>query len=234
MEQQLSQTLQSGVSLRAKLPKNVVKQERDVEDYFHDVPSSKIRASRIDIRVKPGSKKSTKKMNKWKTDESTVVKGNEAKKGGSKSKKRKMKKKARKCSPALDIAFKLNEPRIDLIQKVVQTLGEDMALRLMSQTLDVESAGGLMTCNGSRRRSPGGVFFHLVKSDKNVSPQQQVAMFGNEEFKRKRVSKGQKLRLNKLTDGLDAFSMTASKSDDTPAAVPAEQTHAPDPLTSSV
>ena len=225
-EQQLTESLQAQVTLRT-IPKNVVKQERDVEDYLHDVPSGKIRPSRMERRVKPGSKKTTRKDKKWKT-ENAVKKETPAKSAGapSKSKKRKMKKQARKCSPSIDIAFKLKEPRIDLIQKVVETLGEAMAMRLLNETLDVETAGGLMTCNASRRRSPGGVFFHLVKSDKNVTPEQSRAIFGDEVFKRKKVSKNQKKSLDKISVGLDSFSMTGDEPVVAPESVPSDVPHA--------
>lgn len=222
MEQELTQSMQSQVRLRS-LPGNVVKQERDVEDYLHDVPSGKLRPSRADKQVRPGSKKATRKDNKWKTKTDVVTKKEAAGKspaGPSKSKKRKMKKKARKCSPSIDIALKLREPRIDLIQKVVETLGEVMAMRLLNQTLDVEAADGLMTCNGSRRRSPGGVFFHLVKSDKNVTPTQSRAIFGDEVFKRKKVTKKEKKSLNDISVGLDSFSVTGGGADSGPAAAP--------------
>lgn len=211
-EQQLTESLKTSVTLR-KVPKNVVKQERDVEDYLHDVPSGKLRPSRRDVKVKAGSKKATSRKNKKVTAENAVKKEVPSKSTSeslpSKSKKRKLKKKARKCSPAIDIALKLKEVRIDLIQKVVEVLGEPMAMRLLNETLDVEAADGLMTCNGSRRRSPGGVFFHLVKSDKNVSPQQSRAIFGDESFKRKKMTKNQHKSLDSISTVLDSVSMSA-------------------------
>lgn len=44
--------------------KHVKKQNRGIEDYLQDVPSGKIRPSRVGRQVKPGSKKSTRKMGK--------------------------------------------------------------------------------------------------------------------------------------------------------------------------
>lgn len=219
-EQEIVQSMQSGARLR-KTPKNVVKQERDVEDYLHDVPSGKLRPGRADRRVRPGSKKATRKIKKNKKPD-TGKKETPAPKsettGTSKSKKRKLKKKARKLSPSLDIALKLKEPRIDLIQKVVETLGEEAAVRLLSETLAVESAGGLMTCNGSRRRTAGGVFFHLVKNEKNLTPEQSRLIFGEETYKRKRVTQKQKKSLDKLSLGLDSFTMGSDEPDADPDA----------------
>jgi hypothetical protein len=49
------------------------------------------------------------------------------------------------------------------IRRIVQTLGPDRALELLNQAVAVESQGGLMLLDGSRRRTLGGVFFRLVR-----------------------------------------------------------------------
>ena len=49
------------------------------------------------------------------------------------------------------------------IQRVVRIIGPERTLQLVQRTLDVEANGGLMLPDGSRRRTPGGVFFHLVR-----------------------------------------------------------------------
>jgi PHAX RNA-binding domain-containing protein len=49
------------------------------------------------------------------------------------------------------------------IRRIVQTLGSERAVQLLAQALAVESEGGLMLLDGSRRRTPGGVFFRLVR-----------------------------------------------------------------------
>ncbi len=46
----------------------------------------------------------------------------------------------------------------------IKLLGLDEVNKLCSEVMTIEDAGGLMTRNGNRRRSPGGVFFHLIKS----------------------------------------------------------------------
>src|ERR1700694_152526 len=48
------------------------------------------------------------------------------------------------------------------IKRIVQVLGRSQALALLEETLRVEENGGIMVPDGSRRRTPGGVFFHLA------------------------------------------------------------------------
>ena len=64
---------------------------------------------------------------------------------------------------ALQIATALAEPNLRLLQRIVARLGPDTALAFLAETLAVEAAGGLLTEDGARRRTPGGVYFHLVR-----------------------------------------------------------------------
>jgi hypothetical protein len=67
---------------------------------------------------------------------------------------------------ARDIANKLGEtdPSVkQSVKRIVTTLGQETALTLLEESLDIESAGGMMTADGSRERTRGGVFFFLVK-----------------------------------------------------------------------
>jgi hypothetical protein len=48
------------------------------------------------------------------------------------------------------------------IQRIVWALGPTAAQSMLEQTLQIEQNGGMMLRDGSRRRTPGGVFFHLV------------------------------------------------------------------------
>ena len=61
------------------------------------------------------------------------------------------------------LAATLHEPNVELLRQVLAVLGPDHTAQLLAQTLEVEAAGGLMVRNGTRRRTPGGVFFHLVR-----------------------------------------------------------------------
>ncbi len=66
-----------------------------------------------------------------------------------------------------EIAAQLGETEeepIRQIRRAVRVLGEERARSLVAQTLQIEADGGLMLVNASRRRTPGGVFFHLMRA----------------------------------------------------------------------
>jgi len=48
------------------------------------------------------------------------------------------------------------------IQRIVWALGQTAAQGILEQTLQIEQNGGMMLHDGSRRRTAGGVFFHLA------------------------------------------------------------------------
>lgn len=50
------------------------------------------------------------------------------------------------------------------IEGVVKTLGRTQARQLLNFALQAEEHGGLMTKDGARRRTPGGIFFYYVYS----------------------------------------------------------------------
>lgn len=62
------------------------------------------------------------------------------------------------------IAAQLNEPEKGLLEQVVRVLGPERSLTLLQKTLEVEAGGGMMVRDGTRRRTPGGVFFYLVRA----------------------------------------------------------------------
>ena len=62
------------------------------------------------------------------------------------------------------------------IERIVRAVGRTHAKELLSMTLQTEENGGLMLSDGSRRRTPGGVFFYLAYSvgkAKNGKPLQR-------------------------------------------------------------
>lgn len=48
---------------------------------------------------------------------------------------------------------------------LVTYYGQELLEQLVSEAKDLESKGGMMTLNGSRRRTLGGVFFQLVRRE---------------------------------------------------------------------
>jgi hypothetical protein len=60
---------------------------------------------------------------------------------------------------------------------VIKVLGEDRIQALPEQTQQIEAkGGGMLTDDGIQRRTPGGVFFKLTKSQ--TTPKERWAIFG--------------------------------------------------------
>lgn len=97
------------------------------------------------------------------------------------------------------VADKLQEPKVDLILKVVRTMGRKKTLELAYITEDIEESGGMLINNGSRRRTPGGIFFQMLKSDSSFSKDKMKAIFGEEmkkDAKRKKKLRSKQMKLN--------------------------------------
>src|SRR5712692_522874 len=61
------------------------------------------------------------------------------------------------------LAEVLQEPKRTLLMKVLRTFGVDRTTAILADTLTCEANGGMLTKDGTRRRTPGGVFFQLVR-----------------------------------------------------------------------
>ncbi len=59
------------------------------------------------------------------------------------------------------------------IKRIVQAIGEERVLAILQQALEIEQQGGLMLPDG-KRRTPGGVFFRLVKEQMTPEERRQV------------------------------------------------------------
>lgn len=73
------------------------------------------------------------------------------------------------------LAAVLREPKIALLTKVLRTLGVDRTTAILTDTLQREAAGGMLTKDRTRRRTPGGVFFQLVREQ--ASPKERRRLF---------------------------------------------------------
>ncbi|MBP8293276.1 MAG: hypothetical protein KAX65_10910 [Caldilineaceae bacterium] len=77
-----------------------------------------------------------------------------------------------------EIAAGLNEPNIELLNRVADVLGIAEMQALYQRTQEIEAAGGMLTVRGNRRRTPGGVYFFLVKEI--MTPEQEEVVFGDQ------------------------------------------------------
>ena len=69
----------------------------------------------------------------------------------------------------------LQEPKAPLLRQVLRTFGPERTVAVLTDTLQCEAQGGMLTKDGSRRRTPGGVFFQLVKE--RATPQERRRLF---------------------------------------------------------
>src|SRR2546423_2748812 len=69
----------------------------------------------------------------------------------------------------------LQEPKAPLLRQVLRIFGPERTVAVLTDTRQCEAQGGMRTKDGSRRRTPGGVFFQLVKA--RATPQERRRLF---------------------------------------------------------
>ena len=78
---------------------------------------------------------------------------------------------------AADLAFKLDEENIELVQKAVSAVGQDECVKFYKKTQKIERNGGLLTVNKQRRRTSGGIFLFLIKTSNEITDVQKKKIF---------------------------------------------------------
>lgn len=63
------------------------------------------------------------------------------------------------------------------LRRLLKVMGADFAQELLRETQAVEAAGGLFLHRENRRRTPGGVFFHLARN--RMTKHQRGKVFAN-------------------------------------------------------
>jgi len=79
-----------------------------------------------------------------------------------------------------EIATQLGETErgpLGQVGRVVGRLGVERGRAFLARTQEIEAAGGVMLPDSSRRRTAGGVFFHLVRTDPALSHEDRVYIF---------------------------------------------------------
>lgn len=97
-----------------------------------------------------------------------------------------------------EIAHRLREPKIDLIERVVAVIGSKKAIELLGETATLEETGGVYTLDGSRRRTPGGVYLNLLKNTPSVSKSQLKKIFLEENRQEQKSKKAAQKRRRHL------------------------------------
>ena len=80
-------------------------------------------------------------------------------------------------APGEALSAILSEPNASALANTVEALGIERTILLLKRTAEVEAQGGVMTGDGARRRTPGGVFFHLLKAEAWVDAGTYKAIF---------------------------------------------------------
>ncbi|XP_067839156.1 phosphorylated adapter RNA export protein isoform X1 [Heptranchias perlo] len=93
-----------------------------------------------------------------------------------------------------EIAHRLREPKTDLVHRVVKAIGRKKAIELLIQTAEIEQNGGLMIVDGSRRRTPGGVYLQLLKNTPSITQDQLKEIFYDENQREYNCKKAAKKR----------------------------------------
>lgn len=81
---------------------------------------------------------------------------------------------------AHDIALKLAEEKDDLLLQAITVVGREIPMKIFLETQRIEKDGGMMTINGQRRRTPGGVFLYLLKNCSDLTDEHRKRIFVNE------------------------------------------------------
>ncbi|XP_040885607.1 phosphorylated adapter RNA export protein [Toxotes jaculatrix] len=93
-----------------------------------------------------------------------------------------------------EIAHRLQEPKKDLIERVVKAVGKKKAIELLGETATLEENGGVYTMDGSRRRTPGGVYLNLLKNTPSITKAQIRQIFFEEQQKEQKSKKAAQKR----------------------------------------
>ncbi|NXE15506.1 PHAX protein, partial [Lophotis ruficrista] len=97
-----------------------------------------------------------------------------------------------------EIAYRLCEPKKDLIARVVKIIGKRKAIELLMETAEVEQNGGLFIVNGTRRRTPGGVYLNLLKNTPSIKEEQIKEIFyleNQKEYENKKAAKKRRVQV---------------------------------------
>ncbi|XP_029902163.1 phosphorylated adapter RNA export protein [Myripristis murdjan] len=111
-----------------------------------------------------------------------------------------------------EIAYRLQEPKKELIERVVRVIGKKKAIELLGETATLEESGGVYTLDGSRRRTPGGVFLNLLKNTPSITKAQTREIFLDEnqkEYKSKKAAQKRRRHLvaKKMKQALNTLNL---------------------------
>ena len=99
---------------------------------------------------------------------------------------------------ASEIAQELNEKNVNLIRAIVKTVEPDRVQQHLQETRDILAAGGMKTNDGTRDRTPGGIFFYQVRGSCSLDEQRTIwpehLRYRNKPIKIARMAWGEAVR----------------------------------------
>ena len=69
-----------------------------------------------------------------------------------------------------------NETPLAEIRRVIEVLGEEKALSILDETCEADAGEGMLTDDGKKRRTRGGIYFKFVKNQ--TTPKERGRIFG--------------------------------------------------------
>jgi PHAX RNA-binding domain len=88
------------------------------------------------------------------------------------------------------VCEQLGEPKYYLMCQVVYRIGHNKTKRLIAETHAVEAAGGMLTADNKRRRSPGGTFLTLLKGV--VSAKKLKAIYADDNMRKRKQERAKR------------------------------------------
>lgn len=68
----------------------------------------------------------------------------------------------------------LKEKNLPLLKSVIDVMGPEYAIKIANEVADIQSSGGIKSADGSGFRTPGGIFFQLVKKSTIQEVRKQI------------------------------------------------------------
>lgn len=93
---------------------------------------------------------------------------------------------------ARELASVLDEPKVRLLARAIDTLGEDLCRSFAEEAAEAQANGGEWTASGERKRTTGGIFWSIVRA--RASKEDYDVIFAEERARHKERVKARRAR----------------------------------------
>mmetsp|Transcript_16376 Transcript_16376/g.20250 ORF Transcript_16376/g.20250 Transcript_16376/m.20250 type:complete len:148 (-) Transcript_16376:811-1254(-) len=98
------------------------------------------------------------------------------------------------CEEVIKLCEELQEENKHLFSLVYKKIGSEEFQKLLEKTKEVEKGEGIKTADGSRKKTPGGVFLHLARDKVGKSEFSKICNLNQKEKKRLKKLKKEKVQ----------------------------------------